>query len=368
MESYGALLKSTREQKGLDYETVERETTLTRQYLEALEAEDVASFPGEPYLIGFLRNYADYLGLDSEELLKLYHAKKIQESPVPPELLKRNRKKFLIPLIVSVLSAVIIGVGIYLYFGVFKVPQRIAEKKQQSLESTKIHQYTFDGQTQTRRLYKGDQILVPSTNDEGYIVLTIGSTLGSLAVETPAGRQMFDLSEERDLDVDGDGVKDLILYLSDIDANDESRGAEVRMLLRDDTYSALLAATSESEEEPVLDEVAVSQKNSTVIIRDNRTYQFTLNISFRGPCLLRYESDGSTVENYYKSGDVLNVTATRGNPIRLWISNNNALKIQVIADARTYDLDLGKAGEVMVEEIRWLRDSSGSRLVVLELD
>jgi len=367
MESYGTLLRSTREQKNLDYETVERETTLTRQYLIALEEEDAAAFPGEPYLVGFLRTYAEYLGLESEELIKLYHAKKIQESPVPPGLLERNRPKFLIPLIVVASTLFVVGLGLYLYFGLFKVPQRLAEKAQLAQESTKAHQYTFDGQTQTRRLYKGDQILVPSTNDEdGYIILTIGSTLGSLAVETPAGRQMFDLSEERDLDVDGDGIKDLILYLSDISATDESRGAEVRMLLRDESYSALVASTT--QEPDSVEDVAATQKPATVIVRGVQPTQFTLNISFRGPCLLRYQSDGVTDENYYQSGDVLNITATRGNPIRLWISNHNALKIQVVADARTYDLDLGRAGEVMVEEIRWLRDSSGSRLVVLELD
>lgn len=368
MESYGTLLKSTREQKNLDYETVERETTLTRQYLLALEEEDSAAFPGEPYLVGFLRTYAEYLGLDSEELIKLYHAKKIQESPVPPGLLERNRPKFLIPLIVATSVLVAVCLGLYLYFGLLKVPQRLAEKAQREQESLKPHQYKFDGQTQTRRLYKGDQILVPSTNDEdGYIILTIGSTLGSLAVETPSGRQMFDLSEERDLDIDGDGVKDLILYLSDISATDESRGAEVRMLLRDESYSALVAATAAQEPENV-DDVVASQKPATVIVRDVQPTQFTLNISFRGPCLLRYQSDENTDESYYQSGDVLNITATRGNPIRLWISNNNALKIQVVADARTYDLDLGRAGEVMVEEVRWVRDSSGSRLVVLELD
>jgi hypothetical protein len=168
------------------------------------------------------------------------------------------------------------------------------------------------------------------------------------------------------LDVDGDGIKDLILYLSDISATDASRGAEVRMLLRDESYSALVASTT--QEPDSVEDVAATQKPATVIVRGVQPTQFTLNISFRGPCLLRYQSDGVTDENYYQSGDVLNITATRGNPIRLWISNHNALKIQVVADARTYDLDLGRAGEVMVEEIRWLRDSSGSRLVVLELD
>jgi len=71
MESYGAILKKAREDKMLDFDTIERDTTITRQYLEALETEDAAAFPGEPYLVGFLKNYSDYLGVDTAEVLKL---------------------------------------------------------------------------------------------------------------------------------------------------------------------------------------------------------------------------------------------------------------------------------------------------------
>src|SRR5574344_2170736 len=99
MESYGAILKKAREDKALDYETIVRETTITRQYLEALEAEDAAVFPGEPYLVGFLRNYSDYLGLNTDEILKLYHAKQIQESPVPEGLLAKQKPRYFLPLI-----------------------------------------------------------------------------------------------------------------------------------------------------------------------------------------------------------------------------------------------------------------------------
>ena len=38
--------------------------------------EDFSIFPGEAYLIGFLRNYADYLELDSAEVVGLYIFKK----------------------------------------------------------------------------------------------------------------------------------------------------------------------------------------------------------------------------------------------------------------------------------------------------
>jgi len=52
--------------------------------LKALETEDAAAFPGEPYLCWiFLKNYSDYLGVDTAEvLIVVSREKNIQESPV----------------------------------------------------------------------------------------------------------------------------------------------------------------------------------------------------------------------------------------------------------------------------------------------
>ena len=80
-------------------------------------------------------------------------------------------------------------------------------------------------------MYKGDIIAVPST--EGNIDLIIGQTLNELQIITPAGTQTLELSEERELDIDGQGGAEIIVYLSDISRSDASRGAEVRVVLKD---------------------------------------------------------------------------------------------------------------------------------------
>ena len=61
MESYGELLKTTRESKQIDLDRASREISIEKRYLAGLEAEDNAVFPGEAYMTGFLKNYADYL-------------------------------------------------------------------------------------------------------------------------------------------------------------------------------------------------------------------------------------------------------------------------------------------------------------------
>lgn len=66
------VLKSHRQQKRISLHTVRKETRISINYLEALEAGDWKIFPAEVYLTGFLRRYSEYLGLDPEAMIQLY--------------------------------------------------------------------------------------------------------------------------------------------------------------------------------------------------------------------------------------------------------------------------------------------------------
>ena len=70
MESYGEILRQAREEKNLELDRIARETSIEERFLKGLEDEDSGVFPGEAYLTGFLRNYANFLEVDSEYLLK----------------------------------------------------------------------------------------------------------------------------------------------------------------------------------------------------------------------------------------------------------------------------------------------------------
>ena len=68
MNEIGKLLTETRIGKDLELDQVARETNIAKRYLEALESDDYSVFPAEPYIVGFLRNYCEYLDLDPEEI------------------------------------------------------------------------------------------------------------------------------------------------------------------------------------------------------------------------------------------------------------------------------------------------------------
>ena len=67
-KTIGEILRAAREGKKLTVEQVNRETRISVQTIRSLERDDFGAFPSETYLKGFLRNYAEFLGLDGNTL------------------------------------------------------------------------------------------------------------------------------------------------------------------------------------------------------------------------------------------------------------------------------------------------------------
>lgn len=362
MDSFGEILKNTRIQSGLTLDRVASDISIDKRYLQGLEDEDNSVFPGEAYMIGFLRNYSNYLELDTNLMLKLYNNKKIQEAPVPIELIQKAKPKWLLP---AIIVPSVLVVGVILVVSILLVRKNKMAEDPSVVISSKIKnkQYEISDTKFTQRVYKGDQILVPSGNSE--IVLTVHDTLSTFGLDTPSGVFYTDLAEESEIDIDGDSNPDLIIYVSDLSYTDENRGAEVSILARHGVSTA--SSDVVAEDIPFIADIKSSHPPK-VILEDNRPYPFTINASFLNNVLFRDKVDNSdAVETYFSKGEVF--TANPHNGIRMWISNSNSVRFTITADTKTFNLDLGKAGHVLVEDIKWIKDSDGKyRLVVIELD
>ena len=82
-------LAGARERKGVDLVRAERDTKIRVRYLSALERGDYRDLPGAVYTKGFLRNYAIYLGLDPEDVLRQWRRERGEQTApeaviVPP--------------------------------------------------------------------------------------------------------------------------------------------------------------------------------------------------------------------------------------------------------------------------------------------
>jgi cytoskeleton protein RodZ len=84
MPEIGQTLRETRMRNRVDITEVEAGTKIRAKYLRALENEEWDLLPGPTFVKTFLRSYADYLGLDSRQLVEEY--KQRFERPATMEL------------------------------------------------------------------------------------------------------------------------------------------------------------------------------------------------------------------------------------------------------------------------------------------
>jgi cytoskeletal protein RodZ len=364
VESLGDKLKSTRESKGYSYEQVSRDTNIAIRYLEALEMEDFAQFPGEPYLLGFLRNYSEYLGLDNQELLAIYKALKIQEQPVPVEQLLRGPSRFPRVIITILIVLVVLGAaGGGVYF--FSRPRHEAS----AAEARPAVIYSLEGPALERRLYRGDTLLVPLGDDQYKIELTgLGE---AVTLTTPSGTVILDLSQEVQIDLNRDGLGDLRITVTDFVKNEPATGSLIRFDLVNDLGVPVESAGAggiEGADPSLTDITATAAANAPVFFTSPNAYPFTLEAAFQGYCMFRWEilaerDRQGRREDYFQRGDVFSQAAQNG--IRIWVSNATAVKLQVIGGGRTVAVDLGSPGEVVVADVRWVRDENGRYGLVL---
>ena len=70
----GALLRASRVRIGEDLQDVAILLRIRYPYLEAIEGGRFEELPGQTYAVGFVRAYADHLGLDEEEVVRRFKA------------------------------------------------------------------------------------------------------------------------------------------------------------------------------------------------------------------------------------------------------------------------------------------------------
>ena len=66
----GAVLEKARRERGLSLRDVEDATKIRTRYLEGLEREDFSVLPDAVYVQGFLKTYANFLGLNGDEMAR----------------------------------------------------------------------------------------------------------------------------------------------------------------------------------------------------------------------------------------------------------------------------------------------------------
>ncbi len=80
-ERVGFYLRRTREVREISLEEISKKTKISVRFLKAIEEGKWSSLPGEVFIKGFIRTYAEVLGLNPEEVIQKYlQEREIKES------------------------------------------------------------------------------------------------------------------------------------------------------------------------------------------------------------------------------------------------------------------------------------------------
>ena len=123
------LLKHTREKLNLSIEDVVRDTKIKKSYVEALERGEFEKLPSISTTKGFLKIYANYLGLNSEEVIAILRRESKEEEK---HMIKNLQKRVKIPhvlynkytLSIILISFIVVILSVYAYheYVVYKTP------------------------------------------------------------------------------------------------------------------------------------------------------------------------------------------------------------------------------------------------------
>jgi hypothetical protein len=72
MKRVGDILRTTRIARGISIDDVERATKIRAKFIKAIETEQFHEIPSLVYTKGFIKNYSDFLGLDTGAVLAFF--------------------------------------------------------------------------------------------------------------------------------------------------------------------------------------------------------------------------------------------------------------------------------------------------------
>jgi hypothetical protein len=109
----GNSLREARMRRGTDFAQAELATKIRGKYLRALEDEQFAVLPSQTYVKGFLRTYAEYLGLDGQLYVDEYNSRFVAGEEIDARIARRSAarpqrrsRRFETNIVLAVLAAI----------------------------------------------------------------------------------------------------------------------------------------------------------------------------------------------------------------------------------------------------------------------
>lgn len=378
MESIGERLRQARESKKLTVKNVAIETNMAPTYIEALEAEDFDKFPGETYIIGFLKSYAEFLKLDPEEIVMLYKGYKIGESATPLEELTRPTKSQFVINVMSLYeryrNLVFFGgvalLSLLVIWGVWAL-NRSNVSIDESDSVSRIKKNYEESQNSSIKNIKSLQL----SNDKGFVLVYKGEAVQFLVDTKEVVFLLKEISESKVTVNFLNNDKDIILeidkqvpvtlaecpreVLLTLKGLTESRAKVMIDLGRDlkAEMKAAEAANSNGEVKPVTE-----GDNTRVIAQSNKSLKIVFEVRFVQKSFIEIYLDGNRKQRgFMPAGSVERWEASEY--IQMKIGNAGGIKSTINGKEFVF----GKPGQVANKIITWKKDVTNPNLYHIDV-
>lgn len=119
MKTVGSILKEARGEKNITLNQAEEATKIRLKFLQAIESDDYSSLPSLSYAKGFVKNYSEYLGLDSSMVLAFFRRQtaEVTRSSLLPKATSEPMGKSLLQLTPGKFLAGILIVLVLIFLG-----------------------------------------------------------------------------------------------------------------------------------------------------------------------------------------------------------------------------------------------------------
>lgn len=366
MESIGERLKSAREAKKLTIRDVAKDTNISQLYIEALESENFDLFPGETYLLGFLRSYSEYLKLDAETILAAYRGYKIGESNTPLEELTKSTKQSLgttsFSFLMKYKAVLIVVVIVIAFFGLYKGISSLKSADVNVNGGTSLDK--IKSTVNTNNIGVNSVTSVQLSNDHGVIIVSQNEAVSFLVENKEV---VFLLKEIKDNSVivtvlPGQKTEELALD-KPVTFNLQGTPREVKMTLKGLTENkgklfvelgkSLVPENTDSSIERPDDNadntsvVAVNKKNLKIVFQASFTEKSFVEIYLDGAQKYRGFINPGTNERW-EASEFIQIKA----------GNAGGLKARI--NGRDYVF--GKSGQVVNKMVTWKKDVSNPNL------
>jgi cytoskeletal protein RodZ len=188
----GHSLREARDRQGLGYPEIELATKIRAKYIRALEEEDFTAVPGDAYIRGFLRTYAEYLGLDGDVYVDEYASRNLTswQDELPPRRERRRIRARERPVERRAVLLVLAGISIVtaLVFAAWRFGG--SSPPSQGLDTQQKHQHPAAArQLVLRGIGRGTYVEVRRSRPSGKVDLQ--GTVGAGETDRLAGSRFY---------------------------------------------------------------------------------------------------------------------------------------------------------------------------------